>query len=109
MRVPDELIDDAAAVIEPASGVLHAVRRSRLRAGDVACIVGCGLRPRCHGFMLLATTISLHLRQPALRDSQLDVCSRDGVVGAQATSVSCIVVNRRRSCSGMSLFLSYLP
>ena len=42
VRVPDELTDDDAAVIEPASVALHAVRRSRLRAGDVACVVGCG-------------------------------------------------------------------
>ncbi len=42
VRVPDELTDDDAAVIEPASVALHAVRRSRLRAGDVTCVVGCG-------------------------------------------------------------------
>ncbi len=42
VRVPDELTDDDAAVIEPASVALHAVRRSRMRAGDVTCVVGCG-------------------------------------------------------------------
>lgn len=42
VRVPDELADVDAAVIEPASVALHAVRRSRLRTGDVACVVGCG-------------------------------------------------------------------
>ena len=42
VRVPDELTDDDAAVIEPVSVALHAVRRSRMRAGDVACVVGCG-------------------------------------------------------------------
>ena len=40
--VPDAVNDDAAAIIEPASVALHGVRRSRLRAGDVACVVGCG-------------------------------------------------------------------
>ncbi len=42
VRVPDELTDDDAAVIEPVSVALHAVRRSRMRAGDVVCVVGCG-------------------------------------------------------------------
>ena len=42
VRVPDELTDGDAAVIEPVSVALHAVRRSRMRAGDVVCIVGCG-------------------------------------------------------------------
>jgi (R,R)-butanediol dehydrogenase/meso-butanediol dehydrogenase/diacetyl reductase len=33
---------DRAALIEPASVALHAVRRSRLRTGDLTCVVGCG-------------------------------------------------------------------
>lgn len=41
-EVPDSLSDDDAALIEPASVALHAIRRSALTAGDVACIVGCG-------------------------------------------------------------------
>lgn len=40
--VPDLVTDDEAALIEPASVAMHAVRRSRLAAGDVACVVGCG-------------------------------------------------------------------
>jgi (R,R)-butanediol dehydrogenase/meso-butanediol dehydrogenase/diacetyl reductase len=42
VTVPDALTDADAAVIEPVSVALHAVRRSRLRTGDVACVVGCG-------------------------------------------------------------------
>ncbi len=40
--VPDGLDDDTAALAEPAAVALHAVARSRLRVGDVACVVGCG-------------------------------------------------------------------
>ena len=40
--VPESLSDDAAALIEPASVATHAVRRSRLAVGDVACVIGCG-------------------------------------------------------------------
>ena len=40
--VPASLTDDDAALMEPASVALHGVRRSRLRVGDVACVVGCG-------------------------------------------------------------------
>ncbi len=40
--VPQPLSDDDAALIEPATVALHGVNRSRLRVGDVACVVGCG-------------------------------------------------------------------
>lgn len=40
--VPDSISDDEAALIEPGSVAMHAVRRSRLAVGDVACVVGCG-------------------------------------------------------------------
>jgi 2-desacetyl-2-hydroxyethyl bacteriochlorophyllide A dehydrogenase len=40
--VPATLTDDDAALMEPASVALHGIRRSRLRVGDVACVVGCG-------------------------------------------------------------------
>ncbi|MGF1598565.1 MAG: zinc-binding dehydrogenase [Acidimicrobiales bacterium] len=40
--VPEGASDEQMALAEPASVALHAVRRSRLRIGDVACVVGCG-------------------------------------------------------------------
>ena len=40
--VPDDVTDEQAALIEPASVAMHAVRRSRLAVGDVTCVVGCG-------------------------------------------------------------------
>jgi (R,R)-butanediol dehydrogenase/meso-butanediol dehydrogenase/diacetyl reductase len=40
--VPDGITDDEAALIEPASVAMHAVRRSKLAVGDVVCVVGCG-------------------------------------------------------------------
>ncbi len=40
--VPASLSDDDAALIEPATVALHGVNRSRLRVGDVTCVVGCG-------------------------------------------------------------------
>jgi len=40
--VPDSVSDEQAALIEPAAVALHAIRRSRLSVGDVACVVGCG-------------------------------------------------------------------
>jgi (R,R)-butanediol dehydrogenase/meso-butanediol dehydrogenase/diacetyl reductase len=41
-RLPDAVDDDAGAFVEPSTVALHGVRRSRLRVGDVACVVGCG-------------------------------------------------------------------
>jgi 2-desacetyl-2-hydroxyethyl bacteriochlorophyllide A dehydrogenase len=40
--VPDGVDAEQAALIEPASVALHAIRVSRLTVGDVACVVGCG-------------------------------------------------------------------
>ncbi len=40
--VPDALSDEQAALVEPASVAMHAIRKSRLQVGDVACVVGCG-------------------------------------------------------------------
>jgi (R,R)-butanediol dehydrogenase/meso-butanediol dehydrogenase/diacetyl reductase len=40
--IPEGISTDDAALIEPASVAFHAVRRSRLRVGDVVCVVGCG-------------------------------------------------------------------
>ena len=42
ITVPDGVDHDQAALIEPATVALHAIRRSRLAVGDVACVVGCG-------------------------------------------------------------------
>lgn len=42
VAVPDGIDDDEAALIEPASVAMHAIRRSRLAVGDTACVVGCG-------------------------------------------------------------------
>lgn len=42
IAVPDDVTDEQAALIEPASVAMHAIRRSRLAVGDVACVVGCG-------------------------------------------------------------------
>ena len=41
-RLPDGLSDDEGAIVEPAAVAMHGVRRSRLRVGDVAVVVGCG-------------------------------------------------------------------
>jgi threonine dehydrogenase-like Zn-dependent dehydrogenase len=41
-RLPAGVDDVQGAIVEPASVALHGVRRSRLRVGDVACVVGCG-------------------------------------------------------------------
>ncbi|MGI9597369.1 MAG: zinc-dependent alcohol dehydrogenase [Acidimicrobiales bacterium] len=40
--VPESVDDERAALIEPASVAMHAIRKSRLAVGDVACVVGCG-------------------------------------------------------------------
>ncbi|MCP5027748.1 MAG: zinc-binding dehydrogenase [Actinomycetia bacterium] len=40
--VPDGVDAEQAALIEPASVALHAIRLSRMAVGDVACVVGCG-------------------------------------------------------------------
>jgi (R,R)-butanediol dehydrogenase/meso-butanediol dehydrogenase/diacetyl reductase len=41
-RLPGGVDDVQGAIVEPASVALHGVRRSRLKVGDVACVVGCG-------------------------------------------------------------------
>ena len=41
-RLPKGVDDDAGAIVEPASVAMHGVRRSGLRVGDVAAVVGCG-------------------------------------------------------------------
>lgn len=42
VAIPDAISYDDAALIEPASVAMHAVRKSRMRVGDVVCVVGCG-------------------------------------------------------------------
>ena len=42
IAIPDTIPVDHAALIEPASVAMHAVRRSRMKIGDVVCVVGCG-------------------------------------------------------------------
>ena len=42
VAIPDSIGVDEAALIEPASVAMHAVRRSRMTIGDVVCVVGCG-------------------------------------------------------------------
>jgi len=42
IAIPESIAVEQAALIEPASVALHAVRKSRLRIGDVAVVVGCG-------------------------------------------------------------------
>src|SRR5262249_21678067 len=42
-KLPETVSDEAGAVIEPLSVVVHAVRRSRVAPGDVVAIVGAGM------------------------------------------------------------------
>jgi 2-desacetyl-2-hydroxyethyl bacteriochlorophyllide A dehydrogenase len=42
ITVPDGVDHEQAALIEPATVALHAIRKSRLTVGDVTCVVGCG-------------------------------------------------------------------
>jgi L-iditol 2-dehydrogenase len=42
-RIPDALSFERAALVEPLSVALHAVRRSRVKAGDAVVVVGAGL------------------------------------------------------------------
>lgn len=39
---PESVSFDAAAILEPCSGALHAVRRCRIQSGDTVVILGCG-------------------------------------------------------------------
>ena len=41
-RMPDGVSFEEAAILEPCSGALHAVRRCGIQAGDFAVIIGCG-------------------------------------------------------------------
>ena len=40
--IPEDIVTDDAALIEPSAVAFHAVRRSQLQVGDVVCVVGCG-------------------------------------------------------------------
>jgi L-iditol 2-dehydrogenase len=42
-RVPDAVSFEHAAMVEPLSVAVHAVRRARITAGDRALVVGCGM------------------------------------------------------------------
>ncbi|HKZ31878.1 MAG TPA: galactitol-1-phosphate 5-dehydrogenase [Vicinamibacteria bacterium] len=42
-RVPDKVPFEQAAMVEPLSVAVHAVRRARVAAGDRALVVGCGM------------------------------------------------------------------
>ncbi|SDZ48123.1 zinc-dependent alcohol dehydrogenase [Herbiconiux ginsengi] len=42
MRIPDELTDEQAAMVEPATVALHGVRRKPVGLGDVAVVLGGG-------------------------------------------------------------------
>jgi (R,R)-butanediol dehydrogenase/meso-butanediol dehydrogenase/diacetyl reductase len=42
-KLPDSVSDEAGAIIEPLSVVVHAVRRGRLTPGDIVAIVGGGM------------------------------------------------------------------
>lgn len=42
VRLPEELSDRAAALIEPLAVIVHAVHRSGFRYGDSAVVLGCG-------------------------------------------------------------------
>jgi threonine dehydrogenase-like Zn-dependent dehydrogenase len=42
MAVPDDLSDDAAALAQPQSVALHAVRRSGVKAGETLAVIGAG-------------------------------------------------------------------
>jgi len=41
-RIPDNVSDDAAALTEPCSVAVHAVRRSAIRLGDTVAVLGAG-------------------------------------------------------------------
>lgn len=41
-KIPDNLSDDEAALIEPLAVAVHAVRLSALKVGDMACVLGGG-------------------------------------------------------------------
>jgi (R,R)-butanediol dehydrogenase/meso-butanediol dehydrogenase/diacetyl reductase len=42
-KLPESVSDEAGAIVEPLSVVLHAVRRGRLTPGDVVAVVGAGM------------------------------------------------------------------
>jgi threonine dehydrogenase-like Zn-dependent dehydrogenase len=42
VRVPDRLSDDAASLGQPLAVAIHAVRRARVRSGDVVVVIGVG-------------------------------------------------------------------
>jgi L-iditol 2-dehydrogenase len=51
LRVPDDLSDDKATLIEPLATVVKSVRRSGLRAGDRVLIIGLGAMGMLHALV----------------------------------------------------------
>ena len=80
VKIPDHLSSEEAALVEPASVAVHAVRRSRLQPGESAAVLGCGPV----GLLIIQTLKAKGGRVIAVdnRQMSLDMAKE---VGAEAT------------------------
>lgn len=76
VRLPDNVSSEEAALVEPSSIALHAVRRSRLQAGERAVVLGVGTV----GMMAMQEAMALGVRVFALdrRQISLDLATQLG-------------------------------
>ncbi len=105
LRLPDELGDDAATLIEPLATVVKSIRRSRLRAGDRILIIGLGVmgllhvalaRRRGAGLVLAADRVPERLacakRMGADRALDVSAAAIDDLVSAETDGAGADVV-----------------
>jgi L-iditol 2-dehydrogenase len=77
LRLPDDIDDDTATLIEPLATVVKSVRRSRLRAGDRVLVLGLGVMGLLHVALLRHRGAGLVLAADHVR-SRLACASRMG-------------------------------
>jgi (R,R)-butanediol dehydrogenase/meso-butanediol dehydrogenase/diacetyl reductase len=80
IKLPDNVSSEQAALVEPASVALHAVRRSRLQPGETVVVLGCGTV----GLLAMQAARAMGGRVLAVdrRQMSLDVATDLGADGA---------------------------
>jgi len=77
-KLPDELADDVAALIEPVAVCVHAIRESRLRLRDTVLVTGAGPIGLLTG-LLLRSSGAREVFISEMDDFRLSMCKRFGL------------------------------
>jgi threonine dehydrogenase-like Zn-dependent dehydrogenase len=81
MTVPDDLSDDAAALAQPQSVAMHAVRRSGVKEGDTLAVIGAG----GIGAFIIAAARSLGVEELIALDIDVERLETASKLGASKT------------------------